>query len=84
MIHLINFMCVVCVYACIYVYMHGIREVQKTMSGPLVLELMESCKPPHGYWELNLGPLGEQSVCLTTELAFQCPLTTHPVCFAIP
>ena len=29
------------------------------------------CEPPCGCWELNLGPLEEQSVLLTAEPFFQ-------------
>ena len=31
----------------------------------------EGCEPPCGYWELNSGPLEEQSVLLTTEPSLQ-------------
>ena len=43
------------------------------MSDSLDLEL-QSCELPCGCWELNLGPLEEQSVLLTTESSHQ-PLT---------
>ena len=29
------------------------------------------CEPPHGCWELNLGPLQEQPVLSTTEPLLQ-------------
>jgi len=29
------------------------------------------CEPPCGFWDLNSGPLKEQSVLLTTELSLQ-------------
>ena len=32
-----------------------------------------SCEPPCGCWELNSGPLKEQSVLLTTEPSLQPP-----------
>ena len=31
----------------------------------------DGCEPPHGYWELNSGPLEEQPVLLITEPSFQ-------------
>jgi hypothetical protein len=31
----------------------------------------DSCEPPYGCWELNSGPLEEQSVLLTTEPSLQ-------------
>jgi hypothetical protein len=34
-------------------------------------EVTDSCEPPCGYWELNLGPLEEQPVFLTTESSLQ-------------
>jgi hypothetical protein len=33
--------------------------------------ITEGCKPPCGYWELNSGPLEEQSMLLTTESSLQ-------------
>jgi hypothetical protein len=32
---------------------------------------MEGCEPPFGCWDLNLGPLEEQSVLLTAEPSHQ-------------
>jgi hypothetical protein len=32
---------------------------------------MDGCKPPCGCWELNSGPLEEQSVLLTAEPSLQ-------------
>jgi hypothetical protein len=42
---------------------------QKRASGPIT----DGCKPPCGCWELNLGPLEEQSVLLTAEPSLQPP-----------
>lgn len=39
---------------------------------PLELEL-DSCKLPCRYWELNQGPLEEQSVLFATKPSLQCP-----------
>jgi hypothetical protein len=33
----------------------------------------DGCEPPCGCWELNLGPLEEQTVFLTTEPSLQPP-----------
>ena len=42
--------------------------------------ITDGCEPLCGCWELNLGPLEEQSVLLTAELTLQPPsdcLFTH-------
>ena len=36
--------------------------------------IADCCEPPCGFWELNLGPLEEQWVLLTTEQSLQPPL----------
>ena len=36
--------------------------------------ITEGCELPRGYWELNLGPLEEQPVYLTTEPSLQLPM----------
>jgi hypothetical protein len=36
----------------------------------------DSCEPPCVYWELNSGPLEEQSVLLTTEPSLQSSVLT--------
>jgi hypothetical protein len=38
---------------------------------------MDGCEPPCGCWDLNSGPLEEQSVLLTAEPSLQPPV----VCF---
>jgi hypothetical protein len=35
--------------------------------------IIDGCEPPCGCWELNSGPLEEQSVLLTTEPSLQPP-----------
>jgi hypothetical protein len=40
---------------------------QKSVSDPVT----DGCEPPYGCWELNAGPLEEQSVLLTTEPSLQ-------------
>jgi len=37
----------------------------------LVTVSTDGCEPPCGCWELNSGPLGQQSVLLTTEPSLQ-------------
>jgi hypothetical protein len=60
------------IYLCEYivaVFRHS-RGVQK-----ILLQMV--CEPPCGCWELNSGPLEEQSVLLTTEPA----LPAQDTCF---
>ena len=38
------------------------------------MPIADGCEPPCGCWELNSGPLEEQSVLLTTEPSLQRPL----------
>ena len=45
---------------------------QKRASDPIT----DGCEPPCGYWELNSGPLEEQSVLLIAEPSLLC---TSPV-----
>jgi hypothetical protein len=40
---------------------------QKRVSDPIT----DGCEPPCGFWELNSGPLEEQTVLLTAEPALQ-------------
>ena len=35
--------------------------------------IIDGCKPPCGCWELNSGPLEEQSLLLTAEPSLQTP-----------
>jgi hypothetical protein len=37
----------------------GVRGSQRSVSDLLELELCVTSAHPHGYWELNLGPLEE-------------------------
>ena len=39
--------------------------------------ITDGCEPPCGCWELNLGPLEEQAVLLTTEPSLQSPTTAQ-------
>ena len=54
-----------------YVSVHccSLQRCHKRASDPIT----DGCEPPCGCWELNSGPLGEQSVLLTAEPAFQPP-----------
>ena len=52
---------------------------QKRASDPIT----DGCGLPHGCWELNSGPLVEQSVLLTIEPSLQ-PIYWHLVEYADP
>jgi hypothetical protein len=39
--------------------------------------VMDGCEPPCGCWDLNLGPLEEQSALLTTEPSHQPPFFSY-------
>jgi hypothetical protein len=53
-------------------YMPAICRGQKKVSNPLdITEVIGSCEPPCGYWELDLGLLQEQQVFLTTKPSLQ-------------
>jgi hypothetical protein len=43
---------------------------------------MDGCEPPYGCWELNSGPLEEQSVLLTAEPSLQPSLFVLICCFS--
>jgi hypothetical protein len=57
----------VCVCVCVYVYGSCLQTHQKRASDPIT----DGCESPCGCWELNSGPLEEQSVLLTTEPSLQ-------------
>jgi hypothetical protein len=44
-----------------------LNTYQKRASDPIT----DGCEPPCGCWDLNSGPLEEQSVLLTTESSLQ-------------
>jgi hypothetical protein len=48
---------------------------QKRASDPIT----DGCEPPCGCWELNSGPLKEQSMLLTAEPSLQPPLLPLPL-----
>ena len=52
---------------CIWVHCRCLQTHQKRASDPIT----DGCEPPCGCWELNSGPLEEQSVLLTTEPSLQ-------------
>jgi hypothetical protein len=52
---------------CIWVHYSSLQTYQKKVSDPIT----DGCEPPCGCWELNSGPLEEQSVFLTTEPSLQ-------------
>jgi hypothetical protein len=53
---------IICVYA-VAIFRHSRRGHQ--------IFVTDGCEPPCGCWELNSGPLEEQSVLLTTEPSHQ-------------
>jgi len=57
------------IYLCIRVYCSCLQAHQKRASDSLT----DGCEPPCGCWELNSGPLEEQSVLLTTKSSLQPP-----------
>ena len=52
---------------CMWVHCHSLQTHQKRLLGPII----DGCETPCGGWELNSGPLKEQSVLLTTEPSLQ-------------
>ena len=54
----------------LYLYEYTVAVFRHTRRGHQLL-LTNGCEPPCGCWELNSGPLGEQSVLLTTEPPLQ-------------
>lgn len=54
---------------CIWVHCPCLHTHQKRASDTIT----DGCEPPCGFWELNSGPLEEQSVLLTTESSLQPP-----------
>jgi len=50
-----------------WVHCHSLHAHQKRTSDPIT----DGCEPPCGCWELNSGPLEEQSVLLTAEPSLQ-------------
>jgi hypothetical protein len=53
----------------LYMWVHCLQTQQKRASDPIT----DGCEPPCGNWELNSGPLEEQSVLLITEPSLQPP-----------
>jgi hypothetical protein len=53
-----------------YVYEYTVRCLQTHQKRASDL-ITDGCEPPCGSWELNSGPLEEQSVLLTTEPSLQ-------------
>jgi hypothetical protein len=59
-----------------YVYEYTVAVFRDTRRGHQI-PITDGCEPPCGCWELNSGPLEEQSVLLTTEPSL------HPQCLRI-
>jgi hypothetical protein len=53
-----------------WIQCHFLQRRQKRASDLII----DGCEPPCGCWELNSGPLEEQSVFLTAEPSLQAPL----------
>ena len=66
-------MCMTVFSMCMYVHHMCAcdQRGQKRASDPLKLELQKVCELPCECWKLNLGPVQEQPVLLTTELFLQ-------------
>jgi hypothetical protein len=60
-----------------YVRSLCLQTLQKRASDPIT----DGCEPPCGCWELNSGPLEEQSVLLATEPSLQPCVTVILVVF---
>ena len=52
-----------------YIHCSYLQTPQKRASDLIT----DGCKPPCGPWDLNSGPLEEQSVLLTAEPSLQAP-----------
>ena len=64
----------VCLHACLCtMYAPGAHRVQKEGVRSPGTGITDGCEPPHGCWKLNLGPLEEQPVFLTSEPSLQSP-----------
>jgi hypothetical protein len=50
-------------------HLHGVPKRIREGNKSFGTGVTDSCEPPCVCWELNLGPLKEQSVLLTTSLA---------------
>jgi len=63
----ISFFFLKILFYCIWVYCSCLQTHQKRASDLIT----DGCEPPCGCWDLNSGPLEEQSVLLTTEPSLQ-------------
>jgi hypothetical protein len=77
-IRIFNFFVCRNVFDCMYLYISRAYMVPMKVGGggqsPWNWSIDNcNCKPPHGYWELNLGPLQEQQVVFTAEPSLQPP-----------
>ena len=60
----------------IFVHCSSLQTHQKRVPDPIT----DGCEPPCVCWELNSGPLEEQSVLLTAEPSLQPPVTPFIRC----
>ena len=77
-LHLFNlfyvYECFAYMYVCVpCVYMIPPRRPEKDIKYPGT-GVTDNCEPPCGCWELNLGPLQEQQVLLTSEWSLKAPI----------
>lgn len=70
---IIYFICMVfLLFACLYTTcMSGAHGNWNRALDPLQLGVTDSCAPPCGCWELDLGTLENQTVCLAAEPSLQ-------------
>jgi hypothetical protein len=70
---LLRFICLFVCFQLMYLYFMRIAVLPTCISCVRVSDLgiTDSCELPCGCWELNSGPLEEQSVLLTTEPSLQ-------------
>jgi hypothetical protein len=68
----------VCV--CVF-YRLGVVVFSYTRKKKVSDSVTDGCEPPCGYWELNSGPLEEQSVLLTAEPSPQLLFSVCLFCF---
>lgn len=61
------FICIFCLHNVCLHMQAWCPQWQEEAAGALGIGVTDGCEPPHGCWELNLGPLEEQSVLSPAE-----------------
>jgi hypothetical protein len=59
------------IFADLFIYFMHMGTPLLSLETPEEGIRLDGCEPPYGCWELNSGPLEEQSVLLTTEPSLQ-------------